>query len=561
LRSTQVEGGKVVYDAFTTVKDNTGATINKDYVISELGQAGSSLASVSQGFSTRRDQEIEADDPGGLKLLAAVDTIDQLYTQFKSSIPAADGSDLVQSLTDLQDLATKRNNAVIAYNSALELLHQAITDEAYYTKQQQAYGNEAAKALNPGLPSILLWLRRTRDNYALEAMRLMNYANRAIFYWGLVQPADFASPGPLQDWQTLSIDKLSLDRSSEAAITAFAGSAPSHWPVSGRQGALYKLHFGQVLSLQNPLTSALTGDIYYSVTIKLAPGATGDSDGLPLFAGRANIRLDLVRLWLIGATVSADQTGARPISVVITQLGSEMMQNDRRVSFNFQHDAVAMLFEFDSEGVTSLADCNDSRVLNRQFLANYYVGQGSPQDSSIAAIGPWSTWTFEIRKSENKGLDMSGLTDAYIEFGGYCSPFKLSKMRNGTPADMIPVQSKQPNVITHGKRWNPPLPPLQPHSLPPSDGVSPPLRGVGNLVEMVGVPFQIPRPTTEGRSIFVNFLFDSKYFSKFNPDPTKGDVAQFMPLQAGNTKITLTWSKDWEPIMTKVYSITILAPP
>ncbi len=401
------------------------------------------------GYTTRRDQTIEAADPGGLKLLAAVDQIESLYTEFKASIPPVDGAALIRSLTDLQDLATTRNNAVIAYNSTLELLHQAIADEAYYTKQQLAYSDQAAKTMNPDLPSILLWLRRTKDNYALEAMRLLNYANRAIAYWGLTAPVNFASPGPLQDAQAMTNAMLTLTQSAESAITTFAGSAPAHFPVTNRQGALYKLNFGQILSLQTPLSSGVTGDTFYSVTIKLSPGATDDSQDLALFAGCANIRVDKVRLWLMGVSVSADDTGAKPITVVITQLGSETMQNDRRATFNFKHDSVTIPFKFDSNGVTSLKDCTDKKILEDQFMANYYLGLDSPRDTSIAAIGPWSTWTFELRQSEHKDLDMTGLTDAYIEFGGYCSPFKVSMTEQTTHAPYLHSDREG------GKRHNP----------------------------------------------------------------------------------------------------------
>ncbi|KAJ3565947.1 hypothetical protein NPX13_g7310 [Xylaria arbuscula] len=330
----------------------------------------------------------------------------------------------------MKDIATTRNNAVIAYNSAIELLHQADLDKAYFSKQEEAYSDENANKIEDlRLPSILLWLRRTRDSYALETMRLINHANRSIYYWGLLQKDDdFFSPGPLSNWQNLSQDLQSLDQRFENAMSTFAGSAKSHWPVSGRQGAVYKLSPGQIFTLQTPFKSAVTGETYYSIVITLSPGVTDKSGDLPIFSGRANIRLDLVRLWLIGATVSADQTGAKPITVVLTQLGKETMQNEYRESFDFQHDAVTIPFQFDTDGVESLSDCSEARVLNQQLLGDYYVGNGSPQNSSIAAIGPWSNWSIEVRSSENKNLDMSTLTEAYMEFGGYCSPFRVARL-------------------------------------------------------------------------------------------------------------------------------------
>jgi len=57
-----------------------------------------------------------------MKLLAAAASIESLYNEFKANMPDDDGKDLKDSLDELQKVATTRNNAVIAYNSALELL-------------------------------------------------------------------------------------------------------------------------------------------------------------------------------------------------------------------------------------------------------------------------------------------------------------------------------------------------------------------------------------------------------------------------------------------------------
>ncbi|KAK0633953.1 hypothetical protein B0T14DRAFT_561490 [Immersiella caudata] len=422
-----VEGAGLVFDALTTVKDNTGATVDKNYVISELKQAGSDLSQIAVSFSTRADQTIQADDPGGFKLLATADQIEDLYKKFQGSIDPIDGKDLIRGLKELRDVATTRNNAVISYNSAIELLQQALADVEHFEKKQKAYGDKAAKELNPHLPSITLWLRRTRDNFALETMRLMNFASRAIAYWGLSSPTEFSAPGPLKESQSLLLAKESLDMAAETAISNFAGSTPTHFPAPDIQGFMYQLDQDTVDTLKTQNKSAITHDTYYGVTVKLEPGAKDNNGGIALFAGCANVRLDRVRLWLLGASVKPKQSGRtprRPIHVVITQLGSEVVESEDRKAFHFKHSPVTMPFTFESDGVTSIGDCRENKVTETLLLANYYVGQGKPSDANvIAAIGPWSTWVFEVRDSENDGLDMTGLTDAYIEFGGcYTTP-------------------------------------------------------------------------------------------------------------------------------------------
>jgi hypothetical protein len=88
---------------------------------------------------------------------------------------------------------------------------------------------------------------------------MISYANRAIYYWRLVQPVDVTTPGPLQDRQILFVKSLSLDKSPETAIASFAGLAPKSLASLGKQGALYKLNFGQTLPLQSPLSLSVTG--------------------------------------------------------------------------------------------------------------------------------------------------------------------------------------------------------------------------------------------------------------------------------------------------------------
>ncbi|KAK0651242.1 hypothetical protein B0T16DRAFT_453737 [Cercophora newfieldiana] len=466
------QGGKIFYDGSTTVKDSAGVKVNKDYVVSEFDTAGDNLGSLDQAFSARADHTVQTGDPGGMKLLAAADRIESLYEEFKANIPADDGKELRDSLDELKHLATTRNNAVVAYNSALELLKQASADEVYHYKQVEAYADQAAKEMNPALPSILLWLQRTRDGYALEIMRLFDYASRAIYYWGLELPASsestpsatamipVASPGPLKDSLSLANDLTALNSSFETALGAFAGSAPDHFPPSsppstpqhGIQGDYYRLNAAQRQTLQTKMSrdtgKQTTTSHYYTVTIPLKPGVLVDSEaredkdkdkdkGRILMAERANIRLDRVRLWLVGASVEEDEGERRPLHVVITQLGDEVVEKSTTgEQVRFAHDPVVMGFRYDVAGLTAFAQCGEGRVLGTQMLPNYYYGGGggggsggSPAlpETTIAAVGPWSTWMFELREQENPSLDLGGLTDAYIEFGGFSSPFVLSQ--------------------------------------------------------------------------------------------------------------------------------------
>jgi hypothetical protein len=54
----QTQGLNIAYKAATEVEDASGVSINKDYVVSEIGTAGDSLQSLSEGYSMRSDQSL-----------------------------------------------------------------------------------------------------------------------------------------------------------------------------------------------------------------------------------------------------------------------------------------------------------------------------------------------------------------------------------------------------------------------------------------------------------------------------------------------------------------------
>lgn len=154
-------------------------------MISQISEAGSSLESLSEGFTARADHTLEPDDPGAIKLLSDENTINSLLDEYKSAIPGSSAATLDKALDEYLALVKKRNDAVMSYNAALELLHQAYIDQAYAQSRMQNFGQQAEK-LDPYLPAIVFWLKQTTNSHRLDAMRLIDMAARAMSYWGLI---------------------------------------------------------------------------------------------------------------------------------------------------------------------------------------------------------------------------------------------------------------------------------------------------------------------------------------------------------------------------------------
>lgn len=110
--------------------------------------------------------------------------------------------------------------------------------------------------------------------------------------------------------------------------------------------------------------------------------------------------------------------------VNITHTGDETFQDTFRQKLEFSHDTVNIQFEYDTAKVKTSNDFTSKVVFSRQGIeTNWSGGDTKPTESTIAAIGPFTTWNFVIRESENPGLQMDEISEAWVEFWGANRPF------------------------------------------------------------------------------------------------------------------------------------------
>jgi hypothetical protein len=405
--------------------------------------------------NTRWTDTSTADDPGSIKLISDINTITDLLDKFKNAIPGSDADTLRTALDDYMTVVTNRNQCILTYNAAIELLHQALEDYQYNDQQIKTL-NQVGLQIDQNLPSVCFWLRKTRDTLRLDVMQLQDLASRAIRFWGLVPLANFGAPGPLQNYNDLEVNVRALDSNFQLALTQYSGDVATHWPPPGQQGIFYELTRGQLgtLKIKQPDPSANTSGLSYprtehkslsadqsyissavsgaplptpykhGVVIPLVPGIVSGDSKTALFAADANVRLSQIRLWLIGVKVDSDATNRALLYVDITQLGRETIIDSTRHTFQFSHDPVLLSFAYDTTGIESITDCTPDKAFGSESISGDYQGTGVVGTDTTAPLGPWATWRFEIRSVENGGLDMSGVTEAWIEFNGLSRPIQ-----------------------------------------------------------------------------------------------------------------------------------------
>ncbi|KAH8427078.1 uncharacterized protein LDX57_004796 [Aspergillus melleus] len=360
-------------------------------------------------------------NPGALKVMSTTANIRQLLRSFKNAIPETQRQAIEDHLDEYVTVTLARNNAVVHYNSSIQLLLEA--QHAYdYSKSQANRLGQRKLQLDPYIPAIVFWLRSTRNNIRLELMQRLNYESRAIRFWGLQKELDFMSPGPLQSALQLKQGQSKLDNAFEECLNSWAGHIRVTWPRNQNdKGLFYRLSSTELVSLKRREISHDSTKGIYTVSIRLEPGAA------PFGSGRADVRINQVRLWLLGVRVDEDAVKRRPLMVNVTHMGNETFQDTNRLDYHFSHDMVHIPFVYNTAKVHSTDDFTSSAVFSRQAIeSNWSGGDTKPTESTFAAIGPFTEWRFSIREAENKGLQMGGVSAGYVEFCGANRGFSVT---------------------------------------------------------------------------------------------------------------------------------------
>ncbi|PKY03296.1 serine protein kinase [Aspergillus campestris IBT 28561] len=420
----QVKTGYDLYQEGTggSVKNLEGDVVKREYIIDQLEQCGDTLDSLEQALKTKKNNEIGIDDPGALKILSTADDIRKILREFKNAIEPADLKSIEGALDTFVAVTLDRNSAVLDYNASIQLLIEAINNRDYSKSQGETLGQKR-HTLNPKSPAILFWLRKTRDTMRLELMQRLNYESRAIRFWGLQKELDFSHPAPLNSVTQLQDSQLNLKKAFENCLQGYANNIRVTWPrYENDKGLLYALTKEELEAFKRRqvLTTSNGDDGVYSASIRLEPGAS------PFGTGRADVRINQVRLWLLGVQVNPDNALRKRLLVKISHVGNETLEDTERKRFEFAHDAVNIQFEYDTARVQGVDDFSSEFVFGKQGLEdNWSGGDTQLTASTFAAIGPFTEWHFDIRESENQGLDMGLVTAAYVEFRGANRPFSV----------------------------------------------------------------------------------------------------------------------------------------
>ncbi|CAI7609434.1 unnamed protein product [Penicillium glandicola] len=373
------------------VKIGDGEEFKDEFVIQQLAECGDTLESLEVALKTRKDNQISMGDPKALKVMAKLGDIEKLMKAVKGCI--ADSS-----WTHGRD---KR-----------------------HAQEKAASMRKRILVLDPTIPAVTFWLRGTKDKLALQLMQRLHYASRAVMYWGLEMSFKFQNPEPLRSSTELKSQRILLDTTFESILDRYAGNVRSIWPpTESEQGLLYDPTSEQLASLKtSQRVERRTGKVY-KVLITLQPKA------MPFGGGRADVRLNEVRLWIVGAKVDPDSRGCQRVTAHILHMGNDVFEDESDDLFEFSHDMMSIPFEFDAVEVNKGKLTAGSKLSTSNVVQDQWTGNRSRDKtgiSCVAAVGQFATWLLEVRESDNPGLDMQDVVSAHLEFSGANRSFTYS---------------------------------------------------------------------------------------------------------------------------------------
>lgn len=114
------------------------------------------------------------------------------------------------------------------------------------------------------------------------------------------------------------------------------------------------------------------------------------------------------------------------LTVSLTHYGNETIVSADGKPHTFTHDPIRIDFRYFADKVTKIEDSGSDKVFGAQnILAGmYHGGKEDLSNNANAAIGPFATWSVEVREASNSGLDLSEVKAVFVDFWGTSMPFQ-----------------------------------------------------------------------------------------------------------------------------------------
>lgn len=408
-----------LYNGFTTIPNDSGEAINKDYVVQKVASVEANVKAIIEGFKQLNSGLFEADDPGANKLIAAQEDLKKFLDDFSSKF-----KDEVESIKDAFDdyvsAVTERNNKILSYNAAISLIlkkkRQVVNNKTHQQDIQKQMADNASPALPAMTASMSVFYHTVRD----QLMELLYQMTRAYQFRALDNTNLIA-----QYMKAHTLTPATMTKSAISTMYANSGSMQyltdgiawkwyeAQENMGGDQisvfpkkpdtwGAQYHFTEPEILETFKQVRT-LNKTQVHSVLLSI-PTVYPYSSADYALAGMSDIRLTNVRAWLDGVKVVGRSPKDTPrLLIDIIHTGRESIVNPGGGLFFFFHEPVTKFFSY----FPNKLPANSNTFPKDAIFADSEIEKTGDQPT-YALIGPFTTW--EVRLT-NSYMNKVGLID------------------------------------------------------------------------------------------------------------------------------------------------------
>ena len=401
------QAGSWLYNGATTIPNNSGEAINKDYVVQQVLSVQASVDGLSEGFKQVNGGLFEVDDPGANKLIAAEadlkKLIDNFQTQFKDDVKSIE-----DAFNDYVTAVIERNNKILSYNAMVSLIlkkNQEVADnEAHQKDIQTQMSNDADPALPAITSSMSVFYHSTRDQLMELLYQMVRaYQFRALSNTNLI--AKYMSEQSLTPATMTTSTISTMYASSDSAGHLQNGIAwewykaqenmgqfqTSRFPQSDKAfGAQYRFDTPEILETFKQLRTLSDDTQIHSVMLNVPAVYRNTPSNATDLSEMSDIRLTNVRAWLDGVKIVGDSQSDPKLNIDVIHTGNETIVNPSNELFSFKHAQVMKIFKYSPDLLPE-----DPAVFPSNAIFSDSDIPRNDDQPTYALIGPFSGW--EVR--------------------------------------------------------------------------------------------------------------------------------------------------------------------
>jgi hypothetical protein len=468
-----VQVAKFIQHGLTTIKASDGKEFETENVISSITELEDSVWATAQ--SAYNDAKGKKIDVGGPRILATLDKLDKLVSQFAGKTSA---SKLRYDISALVSAVRQRANAIVEFN--LKLMRALMLQQIIADADAARVGalKKAADWNDPALPEMLGFLARQYQHMKDAAIERVYLANRAAAFWMLDDGSPHVVDGKVVGgfnvfrdtleekapgwrdvdvygaigWNVLSACEARLQDAFDHGIAAHSGVAQV---FGSKDAAGDKI----IITDEGVLAAFKEGrDGVNQVNIRISrDGAPGTFTGDHL-KNYANAHLTTFRVFLNGA-FRKEGGNDQFIYIKFKHDSRDEYYNEKEALRTFSRvDLDPGTFAYDgAKGALRYEIDPDTKRETSRFKGGYIhiegdLGTGgTPQELArddqhaiYAGVGPFTEWTIVLVPSAKGKVDLSGLSSIEIQLVGIFRTSKASPAATSSTAPILTVEEHQP---------------------------------------------------------------------------------------------------------------------